>query len=155
MSKLNKIFADSFDNKSIYPSLDNMNPHKVYAITINPVSEMELKLIGTRERMINIILPLFHGNVKVYTELSTKSQNVHYHGTICWDNFLEISKYYLNINDIKKECQFKIDILNNPEEWIPYCVKSCPHMDAICHSYKIPNILKYTNKNTIYNKYNK
>lgn len=146
-------FLQGLDNNSTYLSIDSMVPHKTYAITINPNPEMELKLIGTRDRMIGIILPLFHGNVKLYTEISTKSQNIHYHGTICWDNYIEIAKYYLNINDIKKECQFKLDILNNPEQWIPYCVKSCPVMDSICHHYKIPNILKYKYKNTKINIY--
>lgn len=155
MNRNKQQFLQGIENQSEYPSLEKLIPHKSYAITINPTPEMELKLIGTRDRMINVILPLFHGNIKAYTELSTKSQNVHYHGVITWDNYIEISKFYINIEDIKKECQFKIDILNEPEQWVPYCMKSCAHMDAICHHYKIPNILKYIYKTSESNIYSK
>lgn len=156
MNRLKQQFMSGIDNNSKYPSLDKLHPHKSYAITINPSQEMELKIKGTRERLVSKILPLFHGNVKAYTELSTKSQNVHYHGLITWDNYIEICKFYINIEEIKKECQFEIDELNNPEYWIPYITKSCAHMDAICHYYKQPNIVKfvYYNGEYSYNEYN-
>jgi len=148
-------FRNSIESGSKYPSLDSMRPQKSYAITVNPEPIMEFKLVETRNRMIEEILPLFHGNVKAYTELSTKNQNVHYHGIIRWDNYLELSKFYLNIKDIKNKCQFEVDELNDLDQWIPYIVKSCPQLDSICHLYKIPNILKYHYKTGNVNRYSK
>jgi len=139
-------FKKGIENQSQYPPLELLVPHKSYAITINPIQETELKVLETRRKMESIILPLFHANVKVYTELSTKNQNVHYHGFITFNNLKQIGLFYININEIKQHCQFEIDHLNQLDQWYPYIIKQCPQMDSLCHYYKIPNILKFKSK---------
>lgn len=148
------LFQKGTDNQSKYPSLELLHPRKTYVFTLNPSQEQELKIKGTRDRVIHNILPFFHANVKMYTEMSTKNQNIHYHGFIRWDAYIEISQFYLNIEDIKKETQFEIDIYTDPDQWWPYITKQCPQMDSICHHLKEPNILLYIYKTTDYNQYN-
>lgn len=144
MNKLQKQFKDGcFDNQSKYPSLEKLLPRKTYVITINPNQSDfdEIRLLQCYNRLKEIV-DLTHGYIKVYTEISTKSQNVHYHGFIRWLTYERIGQFYLNINKIKDKCQFEIDYYNDPDQWWPYISKQNPHLDAICKLYKLPNKIK-------------
>lgn len=140
---IRKIFKNSFESKSSYPKLEDLKPKKSYVITISPQDEIELKIIQTYNNLMDNLIHLFHANIKMYTEISTLNQIIHYHGFIRWSSYLEITKFYLNIQNINKLCHFEIDEYNDPEQWWPYIVKQCPHMDSICHSMNVPNLIKY------------
>lgn len=139
-------FKESIENQSKYPPMDKLIPGKSYAFTLNPDPEYEYKIPETR-RKIEDIIPYFHAGVKVYTEISTKNQLVHYHGFINWSRYKDIALFYLNIPEIKKRCQFEIDTIGDDPldivTWWVYVTKSCPYMDALCHDYKTPNLYKY------------
>lgn len=146
---LRRQFANSVENQSNYPSLENLVPQKNYAITINPIPVTdELKVLTTYQDLI-AKLGLFCGNLKLYTEVSKKNQNVHYHGFINWKSYLTISTFYMNIKQIKEYCQFEIDTINELWVWYSYITKQVPYMHRLCAIYKIPNIIKYPEKKVI------
>lgn len=144
-------FLSGTENHSKYPSLENLFPMKSFSLTVNPCPVTELKIRSTYQVLWKEILPLLNGSVKLYTELSTQNQNVHYHGMIVWQSYLDISKFYNSIEEIKKLCQFEIDQLNDPDQWWPYIMKQCPYMDALCHYSGVPNLIKYNNNKKNHN----
>lgn len=145
MNVLKQQLLKGFDNQSKFPALELLSPHMTFAITISPIQDREMALSSNYDRLTRI-LPYFHASVKMYTELSTKSQNVHYHGTICWDSFQDISQFYLNIKDIKELCQFEVDSIKTAEDWTQYCMKQRAHLSKICKFYKVPLIVKWQEK---------
>lgn len=146
MNITKKQFLSGIQSKSNVLSLENIIPSKNYTLTISPDPVSEQRITQTYHNLLGI-LDLFHANIVLYTELSTKNQNVHYHGFINFDKYLDITQFYLNIKEINTLCHFEMDDLTDLDQWYPYIVKQCPHMDAICHSRNIPNKIKYSYHN--------
>lgn len=130
------VFALGAFNDSKHPKIEDLFPNRTYSITINPKIS-ELKVINSYQSLEEV-LPFFRGNVKVKTEISTKSQNIHYHGFIRWNSYLDISLFYLNIQEIEKKVQFEIDIITDYWIWKLYIIKQRPWMSSLCKYYKVP-----------------
>lgn len=147
MNKLRQTVYQSFDNQSKYLKLEDIVPHKSYAITINPDNSglTDIKVLQVYNLLYDH-LHEFKGNLKLFTEISTKNQNVHYHGFINWSSYKHIAQFYLSISKIKEWCQFEIDHINEIEQWWIYIVKQQPYVSHICQLNKIPNKIKYKYK---------
>lgn len=144
MNRLQKTFSESFDNRSRYPKLEELVPSKTYAITINPDNTglTEVRLLQVYNQLMEHIEE-FKGGLKLFTELSTKNQNVHYHGFIRWTSYKAIGQFYLNISKIKQWCQFEIDTINELEQWWLYIVKQRPYITRLCKINNVPSKIKY------------
>lgn len=144
MNSIKKQFlqGSGYDNGSYYPAFDTLKPDHTYCITINPIPEIELAIMQTYDRVLEI-LSLFHANVKMYTEISTANQIIHYHGFLRFPTRLHIGLFYLNIKDIKTKCNFDLDTIGQLEQWWPYCIKSEANSRPLCYYFGTPYKIKY------------
>lgn len=126
-----KQFQEGLTSKSKVLPLDQMANRKTYAITVNPDQSNFSGFVEAKSFMEHKLLPLFNGACKLYTELSTQSQNIHYHGVIRWFSLKSLTKFYTNIQEINRYCQFEIDEINDHWVWINYITKSRPHMEHL------------------------
>lgn len=138
-------FTKGIENNSKYPALETLRPRITYSLTINPEPEEHLRIKTNYEKMLSKILPLFFGGIKLNTELSTKNQNIHYHGTIRWKDDNAIGWFYLSISSIKQYCQFEIDTIED-WGWNVYCIKQQHIMSRLCDKFKVPSKIKYNYK---------
>lgn len=147
MNKNQLQFLDGFEPKSEYPELENIQTRRVYAFTVSPEPEAEYRVPSAVRKLVNEILPLFCADCKLWVELSTKNQIVHFHGYISFAMLRHIGRFYLNIKAINQLCHFKIDVLNNPENWYPYITKQRPVMDTLLHNYQLDNPIRFAFSN--------
>lgn len=146
MNRLQKDFSlGAFAKESKYLSLESYIPHVRYALTINPPQEVELRIPSTYNKLLEI-LHYLKASVELYTELSYKNQNVHYHGYIVWHSYIDIATYFMNIQKIQALCQFEVDTIGHSladegHYWW-YITKQRYFMHSLCLQHKTPCHIK-------------
>lgn len=141
-----KQFTPFNEKESKFPKMEDLIPFETYCITINPKPIVENRLFSTYNDMNLQIMPLFNGCIKMYTELSHKKQNVHYHGFIHWTSYEMIIKFIYQIQTINILCQFEIDTIEDLHVWWVYITKQRPYMDKLCRIHGCPNKVRYCPK---------
>lgn len=150
MTNLRATFTKgAFKERWVYPSLEQLRPNREYTFSFSPLSQHQNespRFITFYKDIEKTILPYIVGHYKLYWEVSTKSQNIHFHGTICWQNTYEITKFYLfTIPKLKEMCTFELDTWNG-YQWTIYCLKQqivlSEYLDELHKLYDIPYTLK-------------
>lgn len=144
----------SYKEAHIYPSLEEFQVDALYSFTVSPKDQhngVYDRVLMICENMRNNICPLFGGHQKLYPELSTKSQNLHWHGYISFSSVSEIIEFYMQIHHIKDLCTFKIKELFDDEiegfvpfnQWTIYISKQRPFMHCLMASWSLPYSMRY------------
>lgn len=127
-----------FNPKDIYPPLEEISINTPYALTITPQDQQH----GQSPRLYSFniksqdTLKYLPGTYKLYTELSTKSCNIHYHGTIIFKDALQIATFYMNIPKIIQMASISLKPITS-WEWTPYCIKQRHIMEPYCNSMSV------------------
>lgn len=139
----------SFKQAHIYPKLELFQTKKAYALTISPMHHYSA-YIEQYNDFEEHIKPLLVGHIQLRPELSTKSVEWHWHGTIYFTETLDIVKFYKNIVQLKHLCTFAIKSIVLDWEWHLYCIKQRhlikPYINAVYNRsrLRIPYNLKFT-----------
>lgn len=141
MNKARKEFTSGLHDKHYYPSLEDLKPKVWYEITISPQEQFRdspFRLRDVYQDCVKNLFGMFSSELNLHTEISTKSQNIHYHGKLRFHKQAEITKFYLNINKIKDKCSFALNEcrpLDSPlGNWELYCRKQQTHIRSLLHS---------------------
>lgn len=132
----------AFKDAHVYPKLEEIQVNVPYAFSLSPRIQKDSVLEQTDNDDKNIFNLLGHyACFKVYPELSTKSVNWHYHGTIQFQTVCAVASFYFyTIRQLKEVCTFNIVEIYD-EDWYLYTVKQRHYMYYLCqlnHSpYKV------------------
>lgn len=117
-----------------YPKLDNIMENVPYAFSLSPRIQKESVMEQIDSDEIYIFDILKNCSYNLFPELSTKSINWHYHGTIQFKDLLQIvSFYFYTIRKLKEVCTFTIVDIED-EHWTLYCLKQRHYMFNLCHA---------------------
>lgn len=145
-----KLYKSAFPGKINVPSIECINPDTFYAFTITPSQQFQFKDEGVRiPKFVNHMKEIFHkifvmNNIKykVYLEISTKSQNYHYHGLVKFMNYNNILNFYDQLPQYNDDYQIEIDSIEHMYMWYVYCHKQKHIIKPICHHYMVEYSLK-------------
>lgn len=134
--------------KYVYPCLEDFHPLTFYALTINPNDLIHSESDQVTEVVNAVfadILPFFYkAEYVLRPEISTKSNLLHYHGTIMFSERDDITKFYWYIiRKLKTVCTFTIKPIADQNDWHVYVIKQRLHMKPFMQSmnlrYRITN----------------
>jgi len=135
-----------FDKNSKILPLEKLHVGQFYALTINPALQLtgdfpQVRFREVIKEVLKYITPNLMGDVVLRPELSTKKQNIHFHGWIRFRTDHSILRFYMNLSKIMEKCQIEIDTIGNFMIWYLYCVKQRhlmkPLFNQIGEQYKI------------------
>lgn len=131
----------AFRERFLYPKLEDFQLNTNYAFTIS--KESTTRSIHETVQEYEDIFTLLRGCNTIFTlrpELSTKSINLHYHGTLMFPTTTSLYKFYWSTIKLLKElCTFTILPISQEEpwQWYLYTIKQRWIMKPFFHSNNI------------------
>lgn len=147
-----QIAAEAFKERNLYPPLEEIVPHLQYALSLSPdlVSKAYIEQYRHFEERIR---PCLVGNVILRPELSTKSTRWHYHGTISFDNYVQITAFYQHLSVLKEHSTIVLAEIDT-FDWYLYCIKQRAHIKSYINAnynvkkQVVPYKIKFSKKTT-------
>lgn len=84
----------SFKASHVYPKLEDIQVNVSYAFSVNPCNQRDSVIETCSEHKVIFDLLKDYCSYKLYPEISTKSQLLHYHGYLNFKRYIEIGMFY-------------------------------------------------------------
>lgn len=147
-----------FNQKHSILPVEKVQVGTLYSFTLSPTQEFQnfdepLRLLKTYEQVKkNLQLEFNHCIYELYPEISTKSQNIHWHGYIWFKKQTQIGLFYLYLHRITPHYTYELDTIKD-YNWYLYITKQRYIMEPLCNMFNIPYKLtpreKISTKTTI------
>lgn len=118
-----------------------------YCLSISPNGKNMHEQYVQCMRFLKSISP--YSNIDMYFELSTIARRCHYHGTVEFNTYPNIVKFYNTIANQREQYTYEIDTIDDISKWKKYCKKGMHLYEQFAHTtdriYNITNesIKKY------------